>query len=181
MEVMYVVTLFGVDQPGVIEAISNTAAGLGASWQESQMTRLAGRFSGIICIRCSEANAEALEDGLLALNRDGLELRVERSSENQQVQESFALCVELVGHDRPGILGELSGALAARKVNIVDLQTECQSAPMSAELLFLARAELLCPTSLSIEQLRDTLEDLGENLMVDINIDIDDIDEMKTS
>ena len=171
MQVTYIVTLFGTDHPGVIESISSTAAQHGANWQESQMTRLAGRFSGIICLSCPGGQTEALEQGLHALARDGLELRVERSAADDAAEAGFSLGVDLVGHDRPGLLGELSGALASRKVNIVNLHTECTSAPMSGEPLFHARAELVCPAGLQVEQLRETLEELGQNLMVDIQLD----------
>ena len=54
MRVNYVVTIFGSDRPGIVEGLSNAIAKLGGNWQESQMTRLAGRFAGIICIGVPE-------------------------------------------------------------------------------------------------------------------------------
>jgi glycine cleavage system regulatory protein len=73
-----------------------------------------------------------------------------------------------VGQDRPGIIRDISAALAALAVNVVELHTECIPAPMSGEMLFIARAELLRPGELDVEVLRETLERIAADLMVDV-------------
>ncbi len=171
MDVTYVVTVFGTDRPGIIDRISNITAKHQASWQESQLTQLAGRFAGIITISIPESHASTMEDALSALNSEGLELRFEPTSPRDESEACFPLHFDLVGHDRPGILGELSSALSSAGVNIVALQTECTSAPMSGEMLFHAHAELLCPRDLAADRLRETLERIGQDLMVDIVLD----------
>ena len=75
------------------------------------------------------------------------------------------------GQDRPGILREISHALATRGVSIEELETECLSASWSGEVIFRATAELRVPADLSTEQLREVLESLGNELMVDITLD----------
>jgi glycine cleavage system regulatory protein len=80
------------------------------------------------------------------------------------------LRLELVGDDHPGIVRDVSHALAQRGINVEELSTECISAPMSGEPLFKATADLRIPADLSIDELRATLEELAHDLMVDITL-----------
>ena len=43
-----VVTLLGTDRPGIVARLAKVAADAGASWQESKMARLAGKFAGVV-------------------------------------------------------------------------------------------------------------------------------------
>jgi glycine cleavage system regulatory protein len=79
--------------------------------------------------------------------------------------------LELVGQDRPGIVREISRALATRDINVEELETWCSSAPMSGEMLFHARAALRLPGNGALDELRDALERLGDELMVDVSLD----------
>jgi glycine cleavage system regulatory protein len=57
--------------------------------------------------------------------------------------------LELTGNDRPGIVRDLSGRLAARGVSIEELHTEVVSAAMSADPLFRVKASLAVPDTLA--------------------------------
>ena len=78
--------------------------------------------------------------------------------------------LELVGHDRPGIVRDLSASLAQRNVSIEELHTEIVSAAMSGEHLFKVKALLLVPEALRNEDLRGGLEALANEMMVDISL-----------
>ena len=79
--------------------------------------------------------------------------------------------MELIGLDHPGIVRDISQVLAARGINVDELSTELTNAPMSGELLFKAAVQLRLPAEASIDELRDTLEALANDLMVDITLD----------
>ena len=81
------------------------------------------------------------------------------------------LRLHLVGQDRPGIVREIAQVLANRGVNVEELHTECQSAPMSAEVLFVATAKLRVSDELGINDLRSALEQIASDLMVDITLE----------
>ena len=78
--------------------------------------------------------------------------------------------LELVGQDRVGIVQEISSALARHGVSIEKLHTQSESASMSGETLFRARAELRVPNDLDMEALQQSLELLADELMVDIDL-----------
>jgi glycine cleavage system regulatory protein len=172
MHLDYVITLYGTDQPGIIDQLAGTLAEAGASWQESSMSHLAGRFAGIIRATVDAEASGLLEENLAKLSHDALVLRFELASKAVvPARDGVELFLDLVGHDRPGILSEISSALASRGVNIAKLSTRCDSAPMSGERLFHASAALMSPVALPLEELSEALETIGQDLMVDIRLE----------
>ena len=61
--------------------------------------------------------------------------------------------------------------LARRGVNIEELETEVASAAMSGESIFRARARLRLPDATNVDDTRNVLEAMADNLMVDIVFD----------
>lgn len=165
-----VLTVIGPDRPGLVERVSEVVAGHGGSWQESRMVRLAGRFAGVLRVAVPDDRVAAVEAGLARL--DGLRIGVETSlPDDESADIGRSLALELVGQDRPGIVHDISEALALHGVNVIELRTECRSAPMSGDLLFHANARLSVPAAVAIDALSDRLEKIANDLMVDIRIE----------
>ena len=78
--------------------------------------------------------------------------------------------LEIVGHDRPGIIREITRVLAGQGVNVEELSSECVSAPMSGETLFKARVRLQLPARCDSAGLREELEKIASDLVVDISL-----------
>ncbi|HXV37234.1 MAG TPA: ACT domain-containing protein [Myxococcota bacterium] len=171
MSTFLILTVIGPDRPGLVEALSQALAHHDGSWLESRMTRLAGQFAGIARVSVPESNAAALREALASLEPAGLQVSVARSEPEPPTVDARELRLEILGSDRPGILRDISEALADRGINVEELRTEIMSAPMSGELLFLANAELLVPRGLDLELLRKDLEAIAHELMVDLDLD----------
>ncbi|MGB5503020.1 MAG: ACT domain-containing protein, partial [Polyangiales bacterium] len=154
---------------GLVESVSAAVEEHGGSWVESRMSRLAGEFAGILRVSVPAAQADALAGALEALRADGLRVVVERGFE-ETGEEGHVIVLELIGSDRPGIVHKISEALAARGVNVDELNTECEGAPWSGDTLFKAMARLRAPKGLDLDQLRESLEAIAADLMVDISI-----------
>jgi glycine cleavage system regulatory protein len=164
-----VVTVIGKDRPGLVESVSAVVEANGGSWVESRMSRLAGEFAGILRVSVPAAQVDALTEGLEALDAGGLRVVVERGFE-EPADEGQVIVLELIGGDRPGIVHKISEALAARGVNVDELNTECEGAPWSGDTLFKAMARLRAPRGLDLDQLRESLEAIAGDLMVDISL-----------
>ena len=65
---------------------------------------------------------------------------------------------------------EISRVLASRQVSIVELESEQVSGSFSGEAMFKARAQLEMPDNLDADDLRDALEGIASELMVDLNL-----------
>jgi hypothetical protein len=64
---------------------------------------------------------------------------------------------------------EISRAIAQRGVNVEELESHTSSAPMSGETLFHAAAWLRLPATGDPDELRNTLEKLADELMVELH------------
>ena len=117
-----------------------------------------------------EQQAEALSTALTGLNDQGLEVAVESTKEPEQKSQYSSISLVLIGHDKPGIVKEISQALAANNINVERLSTELTSGSMSAEELFKAEADLLVPEKVDLDDLQHALESIASDLMVDITI-----------
>lgn len=165
-----VLTVIGPDKPGLVEMLAQTITDNKGNWLESGMSRLAGKFAGILITEVPEDNCEQLISALSALEAQGLKVIAERSEAPSDAATTQSITLELIGHDKPGIVRDISSALAKRHVNVERLSTELVSGSMSAELLFKAEAELLAAEDLDLDELQEALEDIASDLMVDISL-----------
>ncbi|HYD47408.1 MAG TPA: ACT domain-containing protein [Terriglobales bacterium] len=170
MNTTLVLTVIGEDRPGLVESLSHVIAGHGGSWLESRMARLAGKFAGILRASVPADQCETVTAELGRLEQRGLKVTIERSDETEAPKTTRRLKLELIGDDHPGIVREIARALAERGINVEELHTELVSAPMSGDVLFKASALLAAPASLSVDALRDKLEELANDLVVDVTL-----------
>ena len=165
-----VLTVIAPDQPGLVEQLSQTIASHEGNWLESSMSRLAGKFAGILIVEVADQHAQKLTTALQGLEASGLKVVVEQSSEASAEIDCNSISLELIGHDKQGIVREISQALSNYKINVERLSTELVSGSMSAEELFKAEADLMVPTSVDLDDLQQSLEDIASDLMVDITL-----------
>ena len=168
MSVSLVLTVIGDDRPGLVGQLSAAISKHGGNWLESSMSHLAGKFAGIVCVAIDDSHLDALKSELASLQ--GLRITAE-VSESTEAPASRRLTLALVGHDRIGIVREVSQVLARHAVNVEELSTHTASAPMSAEILFHATAELTASPELDARALIRDLEQISNDLMVDITLD----------
>ena len=165
-----VVTVIGPDRPGIVSLLSAKAQGFGANWAGSRMASLAGQFAGMVHFEVPPEHADALAAALRGLESAELKIHIERSDGTPVPAGRRVVRLELVGHDRPGIVRDLSGALAQRGVSIEELHTEIVSGAMTAEHLFKVKALLLVPKSVGNDEVRHALESLANEMMVDLEL-----------
>lgn len=155
MQVTLVMTVIGKDRTGLVESVARLVADHGGNWLESRMCRLGGEFAGILRVQLPSEKRGSLEKALAGLSDLNI---VVRSDDSTRIGgEPTLASLEVVGPDRPGIVREITHALAAHGVNVEELSTECISAPMSGEPLFQARAKLQLPGSVTIAALQQAL------------------------
>lgn len=171
MNASLVITLIGTDRPGLVNALAARAAACGANWLESSMAQLAGKFAGIVRLEIAEADAGKLEAALRELEAEGLRLTIERGAAAPVAGTARTTNFTLVGHDRPGIVREISAALARHGASISKLETACENASFSGEPLFRASIEVQLPASVQPAVLKAELETLANELMVDLNLE----------
>jgi glycine cleavage system regulatory protein len=168
----FIFTVVGDDRPGLVSELAVPIKAHGASWEHGQMSRLAGKFAGIVLVTVADRRFDALAADLKTLSAQGLQITLERTDEPVE-RKSQRLHLELLGDDHPGIVAEISALLASHQVSIEELSTDVREAPMAGGMLFEARALLNAPSTMSADSLRSMLEGLAHELMVEIRLSDD--------
>lgn len=168
-------TVIGADRPGLVQKVATQVAEHGGNWLESRMCHLGGQFAGILRVEVPQARRDELIKALRSLESVGLEVIIhaeggERIEAATGAAGGSLTTVELVGTDRPGILRGVAGVFAAHGLNVEDLASERESAPMNGGVLFKARATVFVPASVRLSVVRADLEKIAADLMVDVTI-----------
>lgn len=163
-----VVSFIADDKPGLVNTLSTTITDHGGNWLESNLSQLAGKFAGVIVVTLAADNTAPLMEALKSLNNQGISVVIEHSDPNTTLPEYQTAILDLVGHDKPGIVRDISNTLSTLGVNLAALETELTPGSMSSELLFKASGELQIPTTVDLGELQDALEQIATDLMVDI-------------
>jgi glycine cleavage system regulatory protein len=166
-----VFTFVGADKPGLVEKLSQTVAAHGGNWLESRMSELAGQFAGIVKVEVSKEESAALRTALLALCDSQFSVVVAESSGESSAGNFRQLRLTIVGNDRPGIMREVSRALAARHISVSEMDTSITSAPMSGDPLFEAAARIQVPHALDLDELNAQLDTIANALTVHIDLE----------
>ena len=167
-----VMTVIGADRPGLVQMVAARVADRGGNWLESRMCRLGGQFAGILRVEVPQERRDDLVTALRSLEQDGLGviIHAEGAAIGTDLSKGLLATVELVGTDRPGILRSISGVFAAHGVNVEELASERVNAPMDGGVLFQARATVFVPTSVRLSAVRQDLEKIAADLMVDVKL-----------
>lgn len=164
-----VLTFIADDKPGLVNLLSKTISAYEGNWLESSLSHLGGKFTGILIVEAPDPQIEPLKEALVKLSEQGMRIFAELcNTDHSEPMRSVKL--DLIGHDKPGIVREISAALAGYQVNVIKLNTELTPGSMSSELLFKAWGEIQVPDSVDLETLQDALEAIASDLMVDISL-----------
>lgn len=134
------------------------------------MSHLGGQFAGILRARVPAPKEAALVAALRALESQGLQMILHPEAASAKVPGEELVSMEIVGLDRPGIVSQISAALARRGVNVEELNTECAAAPMSGEVMFHANAQLRLPAGCTVGNLSADLGAIAADLMIEVKI-----------
>ncbi|MCZ6830513.1 MAG: ACT domain-containing protein [Gammaproteobacteria bacterium] len=174
MDTSFIITFIGDDRPGLVEELSAVITDQGGNWRESRLQQLAGKFAGLVSVSLPSDRGEDLRAALKALAPRGLSVKVtalESLSGDEHPGRTIRLTI--IGPDRPGIVREISAALAQQHINVVDMRSDVSSAPMSAEAMFSASVEAQISERSDLDELNEKLEEIANQMSVDVQLDVD--------
>lgn len=169
MPVELVLTAIARDRPGVVETLADVVTRHSGNWVDSSMARLGGEFAGILRISVPETCVTKLEEAFAALGDDGIQVTVRRD-EPPAIAGGHRARLKLTGLDHTGIVLEVTRALAGHGVNIEELNTSVFPGSMGGEPMFSAEADVVLPDALETDDLRDALELIAHDIMVEIEL-----------
>jgi len=141
MQTWYMVTVVGRDRPGIVARVSQALYRGGCQLGEAAMMRLGGNFTMMFMVR--PPGGVDLE-ALLAEPAAALSLRVHVDPIEGRLHDHVApnLRVDVHGADRPGIVAQVTAALAEAGANILDLASDV--AGSDAAPIYIMHIEARC-------------------------------------
>jgi glycine cleavage system transcriptional repressor len=155
-------TAIGRDRPGIVARIARVLLEHGLNIEDSQMRILGGRFAMMLLLR-GEPDEQQLVKDLLGAGRElGLDyIYVHPIGEAEAVPPEATHVLSVYGGDHPGIVAAVAEALAARGVNITDLQTRL------AGNVYVMLLELVIPPGAEVAE---TIAEVGREQGVDVSL-----------
>ena len=136
-----VITAVGRDGPGMIAALAGAVYALGANLDDATMTRLHGAFALMVAARLPEGRTVGEARAALAPVAERLELTVTVQAVPDAHQDAAPdTLLTVYGADRPGIVYQVADRLAARGVNITDMDTRLAGTPDAPVYVMLLEA-----------------------------------------
>ncbi len=165
-----VLTVAGADRSGLVSRVAAIVEAHDGNWESSELAELAGTFAGVIAVSVPDARASALRSALAGI--DGL-VTIVSSGAVATPDESPHLLVRVLGNDRPGIVREVTGVLAAHGVSIDRMTTETRDAAMAGGRLFEASITAVVPEGSALSELIEALEQIATDIQVDVAVAAD--------
>jgi len=161
-----ILTVVGSDRPGLTRAIADAVFEVDGNWLESHLSRLGGKYVGSVLVDLPADRLSELEDATRKIDAIGIKVDLVAPIETTE-REGARLTIEIVGQDRPGIVRTVTTVLAGLDVNIEAFTTSIEGSAWSGAPLFRAKAELLIPAGLAMREVREALEGISGEIMVD--------------
>ncbi len=166
-----VLTVLSDDKPGVVETLAQVISNQQGNWLESRLSHLAGKFAGILQVSIDADKVEALRAALQDLEAKGIRSLMENAVSTEAEPAQRSLHFKLIGSDRPGIVYEITRALASHHINLEELHTDYSSMPWSGEPMFEASGLLQVPETIDTDNLYEQLDEIADELGVDFTLD----------
>lgn len=170
MQPFLILTIAGLDRPGLVERVAAAVAAHGGNWLESRLIQLGGHFAGVVRVEVPVTAHEALRGDLAAMAADGLSVTAFAAAAGLPATPPCEVSLSVTGLDHPGIVSQIAAAVARAGLNVEEFTSGVTSAPMSGEPLFNASLRLTGPPSADLPALASALEKLSEELMVEISL-----------
>ena len=172
----HTISVFGRDRPGIVAAVTRVLADAGCNLEDSSMTILRGHFAMMLVVLGGpRGGAQALAERLDPV-AERLDLQVsvrpilDEITSVAAAGERYAIAV--YGADRPGLVARVSETLAARGVNITDLETRVIGEP---EPVYVMHFEVEVPKGLA-ERVEAELREVAADLGVETSMHLDEPD-----
>ena len=161
------ISVLGDDKPGLLDSLSEIIVSNDGDWVESNMSTVEAKFAGILRVNVPAKNSKKLMKELTS-SKLGLQIACEETAP-VRISDFKSYNIELIGQNHVGIINQLSHVLTYDlKANVEGIKTEIIDASMSGEQLFKAQINLHLPTSIDERLIKDKLELIADEMMVEI-------------
>ena len=158
-----IITAIGADKPGLVDQISSIINDNDGNIENSKMIKIENQFAMIIDFHSSK-DLDIIKTNLQHIEELEITYKLaEISKENNKTNKYI-----ISGADNQGIINRVSNFFSKRNINIVEVNTNIELAPITGSPLFNMKITFTYNDSHNIDELYSKLSNLCENLNLDI-------------
>lgn len=172
MRKQLVLTAVGRDRPGIVEAFTKLILQYDGNIEASRMVRLGGDFAMLIFVSAPEDRVFELRRAVDDLHYTKFDVLTRLTEAGVEPEDpSMSRCtITVLGADHMGIINQVAQYLTEQGINVESMHTEVSAAPMSGTPLFTMSAEVVVPPRLAVDDLREAMEFIGDEMGVDTKV-----------
>ncbi len=129
MKQWFMLTVIGRDQPGIVAGLTDALYLAGANLGEASMARLGGNFTIMLMVEVETDEATLRRRLEPFAGNMGLHVHLDRIEVDLHQHVEPNVRISVYGADRPGIVAQVTSALAAAGFNILDLDSDVGGMP----------------------------------------------------
>ena len=172
MRKQMVLTAVGRDRPGIVEEFTKLILHYDGNIEASRMVRLGGDFAMLIFVSAPEDRVYELRRAVEELHYTKFDVltRLSEVDEESDDPHERRCTITVLGADHMGIINQVAQYLSEQGISLESMHTEVSAAPMSGTPLFTMSAEVVVPPRLEVDDLREAMEFIGDEMSVDTKV-----------
>lgn len=174
MQSYLVFSAMGPDRPGLVEDIASFFTARGINIERSKMSVLGNEFGMIILTSGSTESIKYLVNSVSALEeKTGLEIHVRQTKAPTHKETTPSIPYKLIAYsiDHPGIVHQITKILKQKNINIEEMETQVDFNNVSETHIFSMRCQFSIPASIKINEVRNDLLKVCNELNIDIRFE----------
>jgi glycine cleavage system transcriptional repressor len=172
MRKQLVLTAVGRDRTGVVEEFTKLILHYDGNIEASRMVRLGGDFAMLMFVSAPEDRVIELRRAVDELHYTKFDVltRMSEASDDVDDEHDSRCTITVLGADHMGIINQVARYLTEQGIHLESMHTEVSAAPMSGTPLFTMSAEVVVPARLALDDLREAMEFIGDEMGVDTKV-----------
>lgn len=163
MKTQIILAVSGKEEPGLTKQLAVSTLEADGKWLSHKITHLEGYFSGLFKIEIEQKKLDQLKSKMSEFTQ----IQVEYYEDPElSTDHTKPVSLTIEGEDRTGLASEISHLLYDQDVKVEHFESQRYPVTGLGTEVFEAHLDIRLPENLSVEQLKDELENLGDRLRV---------------
>ena len=164
-----IINAFGPDKPGLVYKISKIILSYNGNIENSKMILLESDFTILMLVTIESSKIESLKKELNSFSELDVSFRHTNQKEKniKYINYSFSISVA----DNEGIIYLYSDLFRKYRINIENMETEINNAPISGFPIFILKSLLNIPCDLDIIALKKELKNIAQENNIEYKLE----------
>ena len=155
-----IINAFGPDKLGLVSKISKVILSFNGNIENSKMILLESDFTILMLINIEKKNIRNLKEKLKDINDLKISFKETNPKENNMKYINYSFSITVA--DNEGIIYLYSNLFKKNQINIENMETEINNAPISGFPMFTMKSLLNIPTDLNIINFKKDLKGIAQ-------------------